>query len=87
MPAPTKIAPLPRPRLAAGTCGNTVAATSTMMMPPPTPDKKRQPKNHNDDKGKAQPKKARLVITIISCSTPRLLKRRPKGRPSKAPAR
>ncbi|MNT65986.1 hypothetical protein D3C72_2040160 [compost metagenome] len=68
-PMPRKIAPLASPLREAGTCGNTVDATSTMIAPPATPESKRQPKNQLTDKGKAQAKNDRVTASIISRST------------------
>ncbi|MNF92409.1 hypothetical protein D3C84_750530 [compost metagenome] len=64
-PIPRKIAPLARPLREAGTCGNTVPATSTMIAPPAMPDSRRQPKNQLTDNGNAQAKNARVTASII----------------------
>ena len=86
-PMPRKIAPLARPRRAAGTWGNTVAATSTMIAPPAMPDSRRQAKNQSNDKGKPQAKNARVTATIISRKAAVFEVRRARGRPISAPTR
>ena len=86
-PTPVKIAPPASPRRPGGTCGSTVGAASTISAPPAPPAAARQAKNHQNEIGAAQAKKAAVTRTIIARSTVAGAARRASGRAPSAPAR
>jgi len=82
-----KMAPLARPRRAAGMCASTVGAARTIRAPPERPEAKRQAKNHAKLTGHAQAKNAAVANSIIARRTAEAEARAAIGAASNAPAR